>query len=43
VNQWAQFVNRIQTTQLCEEYITGSSAKLLSKEIATELGGRTFT
>ena len=24
-------------------YITGSSAKLLSKEIATELGGRTFT
>ncbi len=43
VNRWAQFVNRIQTTQLCEVYITGSSAKLLSKEIATELGGRTFT
>lgn len=43
VNRWAQFVNRILTTQLCEVYITGSSAKLLSKEIATELGGRTFT
>jgi len=43
MNRWAQFVNRIQTTQLCEVYITGSSAKLLSKEIATELGGRTFT
>ena len=43
VNRWAQFINRIQTTQLCEVYITGSSAKLLSKEIATELGGRTFT
>lgn len=43
VNRWAQFVNRLQTTQLCEVYITGSSAKLLSKEIATELGGRTFT
>ena len=43
VNRWAQFVNRIQTKQLCEVYITGSSAKLLSKEIATELGGRTFT
>ena len=42
VNRWAQFVNRIQTTQFCEVYITGSSAKLLSKEIATELGGRTF-
>jgi len=43
VNRWAQFVNRIQTTESCEVYITGSSAKLLSKEIATELGGRTFT
>jgi predicted AAA+ superfamily ATPase len=43
VNRWAQFVNRLQTTQLCEVYVTGSSAKLLSKEIATELGGRTFT
>ena len=43
VNRWAQFVNRIQTTETCEVYITGSSAKLLSKEIATELGGRTFS
>ncbi len=43
VNRWAQFTNRIQTTENCEIYITGSSAKLLSKEIATELGGRTFT
>ncbi len=43
VNRWAQFVNRIQTKQLCEVYITGSSAKLLSKEISTELGGRTFS
>ena len=42
VNRWAQFINRIQTTENCEVYITGSSAKLLSKEIATELGGRTF-
>ncbi len=43
VNRWAQFVNRIQTTENCEVYITGSSAKLLSKELSTELGGRTFT
>lgn len=42
VNRWTQFVNRMQTTENCEVYITGSSAKLLSKEIATELGGRTF-
>jgi predicted AAA+ superfamily ATPase len=43
VNRWAQFVNRIQTSQQCEVYLTGSSAKLLSIEIATELGGRSFT
>jgi len=43
VNRWARLVNRIQTTESCEIYITGSSAKLLSKEIATELGGRTFS
>lgn len=43
VHRWGQFVNRLQTTQDCEVYITGSSAKLLSKEIATELGGRTFS
>ncbi|NCC66241.1 MAG: hypothetical protein EOM15_16500, partial [Spirochaetia bacterium] len=43
VHQWGPFINRLQTTEKCEVYITGSSAKLLSKEIATELGGRTFT
>ncbi len=43
VNRWAQLVNRLQVTESCEIYITGSSAKLLSKEIATELGGRSFT
>jgi len=43
VHQWSPFINRLQSTEKCEIYITGSSAKLLSKEIATELGGRTFT
>ncbi len=43
VNRWAQFVNRIQASEQCEVYLTGSSAKLLSAEIATELGGRSFT
>ncbi len=42
VNRWAQCVNRIQTSQQCEVYLTGTSAKLLSAEIATELGGRSF-
>jgi hypothetical protein len=43
VNRWAQFVNRLQTTESCEVCITGSSAKLVSKEIATELGGRALS
>jgi predicted AAA+ superfamily ATPase len=43
VNRWARLVNRIQTTESCEVYVTGSSAKLLSREIATELGGRAFS
>jgi len=43
LRRWGQFINRIQTTENCEVYITGSSAKLLSKEIATELAGRAFT
>jgi hypothetical protein len=43
VHRWGQFINRLQTTEKCEVYITGSSAKLLSKELTTELGGRTFT
>jgi len=43
VTRWGQFINRLQITQDCEVYITGSSAKLLSKEIATELGGRTYS
>lgn len=42
VNRWAQFVNRIQTSEQCEVYLTGSSATLLSAEIATELGERSF-
>ncbi len=39
---WQKFVRRIYDKENCELYITGSSAKLLSKEIATELRGRTW-
>ncbi len=39
---WQKFIRRLYDTGNCEIYITGSSAKLLSKEIATELRGRTF-
>ncbi|MBY0378559.1 MAG: ATP-binding protein, partial [Gammaproteobacteria bacterium] len=37
---WESFINRIMRTEQCEVYITGSSANLLSKEIATQLRGR---
>ncbi|MBQ9538680.1 MAG: ATP-binding protein [Treponema sp.] len=43
VNNWALFVNRIQNTENCQVFITGSSAKMLSTELATELAGRTLS
>ena len=43
VHNWALFVNRLQNTEKCRVFITGSSARLLSKELATELGGRTLS
>ncbi|MBP3709731.1 MAG: ATP-binding protein [Treponema sp.] len=43
VKNWALFVNRLQNTETCSVFISGSSARLLSREIATELGARTFS
>lgn len=40
---WEMFVERILRTEICEVYITGSSAKMLSKEIATEMRGRSLS
>lgn len=42
LNHWELFVNRLMNTLPCEVNITGSSAKLLVKEIATEFGGRSL-
>ncbi len=39
---WSRFVRRLHEKENCEIYVTGSSAKLLSREIATELRGRTW-
>ena len=39
---WPKFIRRLYDKENCEIYVTGSSAKLLSKEIATELRGRTW-
>jgi predicted AAA+ superfamily ATPase len=43
VEHWEKFVRRIDDTLNVSIFITGSSAKLLSSEIATALRGRTLT
>ena len=43
VNKWELYVRRIYDNENIQIYITGSSAKLLSTEIATSLRGRTLT
>jgi len=41
VDGWEKFVRRILDTEKVKIYITGSSSKMLSKELATTLRGRT--
>lgn len=43
VEDWALVVRRFFDSKKVQIYITGSSAKLLSKEIATSLRGRAFS
>lgn len=40
---WEPFIDRLMRTENCEIYITGSSAHLLSKEIATQMRGRALS
>jgi predicted AAA+ superfamily ATPase len=40
---WEPFVDRMMRTEKCEIYITDSSAKMLSKEIATQMRGRALS
>jgi predicted AAA+ superfamily ATPase len=40
---WESFVDRVMRTENCEVYITGSSAHMLSKEIATQMRGRSLS
>lgn len=37
---WESFVDRLMRTEKCEVCVTGSSANLLSREIATQMRGR---
>ncbi|MFH0893186.1 MAG: ATP-binding protein [Bacteroidota bacterium] len=43
VPKWELFVKRVVERENASVYITGSSSKLLSKEIASELRGRTIS
>lgn len=40
---WEPFVDRLMRTEKCEVYITGSSCRMLSKEIATQMRGRALS
>jgi uncharacterized protein len=42
ISNWELFVRRIYDKENCFIYLTGSSSRLLSKEIATSLRGRTM-
>lgn len=43
VTGWESFVDRMMRTEKCEVYLTGSSARMLSKEIATQMRGRALS
>lgn len=43
VSGWEPFVDRLMRTERCEVYITGSSAQMLSREIATQMRGRALS
>ncbi len=43
VKGWEPFIDRLMRTENCEVYITGSSARMLSREIATQMRGRALT
>ena len=40
---WEAFVDRLMRTEKCKLYITGSSAAMLSREVATQMRGRALS
>ncbi len=40
---WEAFVDRLMRTERCQVYLSGSSARMLSKEIATQMRGRALS
>lgn len=43
VHGWEAFIDRLMRTENCMIYLSGSSAKMLSKEIATQMRGRALS
>lgn len=43
VQGWEPFIDRLMRTEKCQVYITGSSARMLSKEVATQMRGRALS
>ncbi len=43
IPNWEPFVDRLIRTENCQVYITGSSARMLSKEIASQMRGRSLS
>ena len=43
IDGWEPFVDRLMRTENCMVYITGSSARMLSQEIATQMRGRALS
>lgn len=43
VSGWEPFIDRLMRMEKCEVYITGSSAQMLSREIATQMRGRALS
>jgi predicted AAA+ superfamily ATPase len=43
IENWEKFIRRLYDTENCQIFISGSSSKLLSSEIAASLRGRTLT
>jgi predicted AAA+ superfamily ATPase len=43
IEGWEPYVNRLLRSEKCEVYLTGSSAQMLSREIATQMRGRAIS
>ncbi len=43
VSGWEPFIDRLMRTEKCEVYLTGSSSRMLSREIATQMRGRALS